>query len=177
MKEDLFTKNKFENLNLSAHLTDCLEKRFKLKKMTQIQEKTIPALMEGKDCFVKSQTGSGKTLAYAIPIVQQLQAKIPRMKRTDGIKALVLVPTRELAIQTCQVFEQLCNVNIFKIFITLHIFIIDKFLFKGMCMDSCWLFNWWYEKKIRKRSNSTWFKYSCSYTRSLMRSFRYNDCS
>ena len=76
MKEDLFTKNKFENLNLSAHLTDCLEKRFKLKKMTQIQEKTIPALMEGKDCFVKSQTGSGKTLAYAIPIVQQLQAKI-----------------------------------------------------------------------------------------------------
>lgn len=111
VEEDLFTKNKFENLNLSAHLTDCLEKRFKLKKMTQIQEKTIPAMMEGKDCFVKSQTGSGKTLAYAIPIVQQLQAKMPRMKRTDGIKALVLVPTRELAIQTCQVFEQLCNVT------------------------------------------------------------------
>ncbi len=111
VKEGLFTKNQFDKLNLSAHLTDCLEKRFRLKKMTQIQEKTIPAIIEGKDCFVKSQTGSGKTLAYAIPIVQQLQAVVPRMKRTDGIRALVLVPTRELAIQTCTVFEQLCNVN------------------------------------------------------------------
>jgi len=111
VKEGLFTKNQFDKLNLSAHLTDCLEKRFHLKKMTQIQEKTIPAIIEGKDCFVKSQTGSGKTLAYAIPIVQQLQAVVPRMKRTDGIRALVLVPTRELAIQTCTVFEQLCNVN------------------------------------------------------------------
>jgi ATP-dependent RNA helicase DDX31/DBP7 len=79
--------------------------------MTQIQEKSIPVILEGKDCFVKSQTGSGKTLAYAIPIVQQLQSRLPRLKRTDGIRALVLVPTRELAIQTCQVFEQLCNVS------------------------------------------------------------------
>lgn len=112
MKEDLFSQNKFDHLNLSAHLTDCLEKRFHLKKMTQIQEKTIPAIMGGSDCYVKSQTGSGKTLAYAIPIVQALQAQIPKMKRTDGIKALVLVPTRELALQTCQVFEQLCNVSV-----------------------------------------------------------------
>ena len=112
VKEGLFTKNQFDKLNLSPHLTDCLEKRFKLKKMTQIQEKTVPVIMEGKDCFVKSQTGSGKTLAYAIPIVQQLQARMPRMKRTDGIRALVLVPTRELAIQTCTVFEQLCNVRV-----------------------------------------------------------------
>jgi ATP-dependent RNA helicase DDX31/DBP7 len=77
--------------------------------MTLIQEKTIPAILSGRDCFVKSQTGSGKTLAYAIPIIQHLQSLQPKLKRTDGIKALVLVPTRELAIQTCQVFEQLCN--------------------------------------------------------------------
>ena len=113
MKEDLFSSNQFSNLNLSPHLSDCLEKRFKLKKMTQIQEKSIPAILAGNDCFVKSQTGSGKTLAYAIPIVQQLQARLPRLKRTDGIRALVLVPTRELAIQTCEVFEKLCNVRDF----------------------------------------------------------------
>jgi ATP-dependent RNA helicase DDX31/DBP7 len=83
-------------LNLSAHLTDCLEKRFNLKEMTQIQDKAIPAILIGHDCFIKSQTGSGKTLAYAVPIVQKLQAIEPKLKRNDGIKALVLVPTREV---------------------------------------------------------------------------------
>lgn len=66
--------------------------------MTQIQEKAIPAILNGSDCFVKSQTGSGKTLAYAIPIVQRLQAISPKLKRTDGIRALVLVPTREVSL-------------------------------------------------------------------------------
>jgi ATP-dependent RNA helicase DDX31/DBP7 len=83
-------------LNLSAHLTDCLEKRFNLKEMTQIQDKAIPAILSGQDCFIKSQTGSGKTLAYAVPIIQKLQAIEPKLKRNDGIKALVLVPTREV---------------------------------------------------------------------------------
>ena len=96
VKESLFSSNSFSRLNLSAHLIDCLEKRFKLTTMTLIQEKTIPAVMAGKDCFVKSQTGSGKTLAYAIPIVQHLQSLQPKLKRTDGIQALVLVPTREV---------------------------------------------------------------------------------
>ena len=123
MKEGLFSKNSFAHLNLSAHLTDCLEKRFKLSKMTQIQEKSIPSILNGKDCFIKSQTGSGKTLAYAIPIIQSLQAREPRLKRSDGIRALVLVPTRELATQTCQVFEQLCNVSFTKKKSFLHSFI------------------------------------------------------
>lgn len=64
--------------------------------MTQIQAMSIPSILDGRDCFVKSQTGSGKTLAYAIPIVQRLQERTPRIKRTDGIFALVLVPTREV---------------------------------------------------------------------------------
>ncbi len=98
VKEGVFSANQFSELNLSAHLVDCLTKRFKLEKMTLIQEKTIPAILSGKDCFVKSQTGSGKTLAYAIPIIQKLQSQVPKLKRTDGIKALVLVPTREVHI-------------------------------------------------------------------------------
>jgi ATP-dependent RNA helicase DDX31/DBP7 len=64
--------------------------------MTLIQEKAIPAILDGRDCFVKSQTGSGKTLAYALPIIQKLQSIHPKLKRSDGIRALVLVPTREV---------------------------------------------------------------------------------
>lgn len=64
--------------------------------MTHIQEKSIPVILEDKDCFIKSQTGSGKTLAYAVPIIQQLMTREPKIKRTDGIRALVLVPTREV---------------------------------------------------------------------------------
>jgi superfamily II DNA/RNA helicase len=108
-KEELFSKNAFATLNLSDHLKDCLEKRFNLAAMTSIQEKAIPAILDQKDCFVRSQTGSGKTLAYAIPIVQRLLSREPKLKRSDGIRAVVLVPTRELALQTCQVFEKLCN--------------------------------------------------------------------
>ena len=92
----MFSSKSFSNLDLAPHIVDTLEKRFDLSTMTQIQEKSIPAIMEGKDCFVKSQTGSGKTLAYAIPVVQKLQERQPRIKRTDGIFALVLVPTREV---------------------------------------------------------------------------------
>ena len=98
VKEKLFSSNSFASLELDAHLIDCLEKRFSLKKMTQIQENSIPQILNGKDCFVKSQTGSGKTLAYAIPVVQRLMSIQPKIKRTDGIRALVLVPTREVLI-------------------------------------------------------------------------------
>jgi ATP-dependent RNA helicase DDX31/DBP7 len=96
VKESVFSSSAISKLALSAHLIDCLEKRFKLTTLTLIQEKTIPHILAGKDCFVKSQTGSGKTLAYAIPIVQHLQSLQPKLKRTDGIQALVLVPTREV---------------------------------------------------------------------------------
>jgi myosin heavy subunit len=48
VKENLFSSNSFAHLNLSAHLTDCLEKRFKLKKMTQIQKKAYPPLWRAK---------------------------------------------------------------------------------------------------------------------------------
>ena len=109
IKEDLFSSNKFSSLNLHPHMIDCLNKRFNLETMTQIQEKTIPVILNKSDCFVKSMTGSGKTLAYAIPIIQLLQEKMPAIKRNDGIFALILVPTRELAIQISDVFELLCK--------------------------------------------------------------------
>jgi superfamily II DNA/RNA helicase len=58
-----------------------------------IQEQVVPVADDGRDVLARSPTGSGKTLAFAIPMVQALDP------RTRGIQALVLVPTRELALQ------------------------------------------------------------------------------
>ena len=60
---------------------------------TEIQEKVIPNLMDGKDIIAQSNTGTGKTLAFGIPIVQSVEEK------TSEIEVLVVVPTRELSAQ------------------------------------------------------------------------------
>ncbi|NTW04654.1 MAG: DEAD/DEAH box helicase [Peptococcaceae bacterium] len=62
---------------------------------TPIQAKTIPLLLEGKDVIGQAQTGTGKTAAFGIPIVERLNTK-------EGIQALVVTPTRELAIQVAE---------------------------------------------------------------------------
>lgn len=59
---------------------------------TPVQEEIIPAIANGQDVLAQSETGSGKTLSFAIPIIEKLQ-------RSDGLKALILVPTRELCVQ------------------------------------------------------------------------------
>ena len=60
---------------------------------TPVQQNCIPAIMEGKDVIGAAKTGSGKTLAFALPVVQTLSDD------PYGIFALVLTPTRELAVQ------------------------------------------------------------------------------
>jgi ATP-dependent RNA helicase RhlE len=72
---------------------------------TPIQSGAIPLVFEGCDLLAGAQTGTGKTAAFALPIVQRLSEKIPREKRRKP-RALVLVPTRELA---AQVSEQMNN--------------------------------------------------------------------
>ena len=66
---------------------------------TPIQTKAIPSLMEGRDLLGCAQTGTGKTAAFAIPILQDLAAEYRNIKGKRQIKALILAPTRELAIQ------------------------------------------------------------------------------
>lgn len=66
--------------------------------------------MSGKDALIRSQTGSGKTLAYAIPIIESLQKIRPKISRSDGVKALIVLPTRELALQTYECFLKLVKV-------------------------------------------------------------------
>ncbi len=78
-------------LGLSDSLVETLEK-LKIVEPTEIQEKTIPLALAGRDVIGESATGSGKTLAFGSCIVERLQGK-------KGVQALVLTPTRELAEQ------------------------------------------------------------------------------
>ena len=69
---------------------------------TPIQEQAIPVMLTGRDVVGQARTGSGKTLAFAIPIAERCAPK------ERGVQALVLVPTRELAIQVGEVMGRLC---------------------------------------------------------------------
>ncbi len=89
----------FAELGLSRPVVDGL-KDFGYIQPTAIQQDTIPVTLAGRDVMASAQTGSGKTAAFALPIIECLQEpdKLPR--------ALVLVPTRELALQVQEQFER-----------------------------------------------------------------------
>ncbi len=70
---------------------------------TPVQAKSIPHLLEGRDLIGQARTGSGKTLAFAVPMVERCDPSVRR------VQALVLVPTRELAIQVAEVTEALAS--------------------------------------------------------------------
>jgi ATP-dependent RNA helicase RhlE len=88
----------FEKLNLIEPVLKAL-KAEGYTKPTPIQEQSIPVLLERKDLLGCAQTGTGKTAAFALPILQLLHQDELYKKQPAGIKALVLTPTRELAIQ------------------------------------------------------------------------------
>jgi ATP-dependent RNA helicase RhlE len=71
---------------------------------TPIQEQAIPILLKGKDLLGVAQTGTGKTAAFGIPILQQLHARGQNAQGKRKIRALVVTPTRELAIQIDESF-------------------------------------------------------------------------
>lgn len=66
---------------------------------TLVQEKTIPLILEKKDVIVSAQTGTGKTAAFALPILQMLFDRQDASKKGKTVKALIISPTRELAMQ------------------------------------------------------------------------------
>lgn len=72
---------------------------------TLVQERTIPKILERKDVITSAQTGTGKTAAFALPILQLLFDKQDAPKKGKTIKALVVSPTRELAIQIAKNFK------------------------------------------------------------------------
>ena len=92
--------NAFEKFGLQSHLLKAIT-QLEYGQPTPIQDQAIPVLLEGKNVFGQAQTGTGKTAAFALPILHGLQ---PGMRK---IQALVLVPTRELAIQVADAFHLL----------------------------------------------------------------------
>src|SRR5688572_9787295 len=88
----------FAALGVSAELAGALDARG-IQAPFQIQSRAIPPALAGTDLLAKSPTGSGKTLAFAVPLVQRMPADDARPA------ALVLVPTRELALQVTEVIE------------------------------------------------------------------------
>uniref|UniRef100_A0A4W6F0U1 Probable ATP-dependent RNA helicase DDX56 n=1 Tax=Lates calcarifer TaxID=8187 RepID=A0A4W6F0U1_LATCA len=73
---------------------------------TLIQEKAIPLALEGKDLLARARTGSGKTAAYAVPVVQRILASKQSVREQD-VRALILVPTKELGHQVQAMMRQL----------------------------------------------------------------------
>lgn len=90
----------FKDLNLDERIVSSLQ-ALGYETPSPIQQKAIPHLLEGKDVFGCAQTGTGKTAAFALPILQLLHSNTVYRK---GIKALILAPTRELAIQIGESF-------------------------------------------------------------------------
>ncbi|KAG8066924.1 hypothetical protein GUJ93_ZPchr0005g15594 [Zizania palustris] len=108
-KEGLFASCSFPDLGLHPTLCAHLQDKMGFKAPTRIQAQAIPVAISGQHMLVKAATGTGKTLAYLAPIVHLLQMREPRVERTDGTFALVLVPTRELCLQVYGIAQQLVH--------------------------------------------------------------------
>ncbi len=88
----------FENLKLIEPILKALKEKNYLTP-TPIQEKTIPLILDKRDVLGNAQTGTGKTAAFAIPAIQQIQLSEAGQKGRCQLRALIVTPTRELAIQ------------------------------------------------------------------------------
>ena len=86
----------FQDLNLSDSLCELL-RQHGIEEPTSVQEQAIPAVRSGKDLMVQSRTGTGKTLAFLLPVMEKIKRGVPTAQ------ALIVVPTRELAIQISKV--------------------------------------------------------------------------
>lgn len=98
---------KFEEYPIAAEIKRNIE-ALGYKKPTDIQFKSIPAILNKEDVLAIAQTGTGKTAAFAIPVIHLIHER-KRNRAKDAIKCVVMVPTHELAIQITQVFNSLAK--------------------------------------------------------------------
>jgi ATP-dependent RNA helicase DeaD len=91
---------KFEDLKLSKELMKAIE-NMGFEEATPIQSEAIPLILQGKDVIGQAQTGTGKTVAFGVPILEMIQ---PKNRKPQ---AIILCPTRELAIQVAEEFKKL----------------------------------------------------------------------
>ena len=91
----------YSELQCSEAIHKAVE-RMGFAEMTEIQEKTIPVMLAGRDVIAKAPTGTGKTFAFGIPIIEHIE---PGSEETE---AVILAPTRELAMQITAELRDLC---------------------------------------------------------------------
>uniref|UniRef100_A0A2P2JPG4 RNA helicase n=2 Tax=Rhizophora mucronata TaxID=61149 RepID=A0A2P2JPG4_RHIMU len=104
-KQNLKKKAKsggFESLNLSPNVYGGI-KRKGYRVPTPIQRKTMPLILSGADVVAMARTGSGKTAAFLVPMLERLKQHVPQ----GGVRALILSPTRDLALQTLKFTKEL----------------------------------------------------------------------
>ncbi|MGN0613468.1 MAG: DEAD/DEAH box helicase [Porcipelethomonas sp.] len=94
----------FKELGLSSEVLSAVDE-IGFEQMTEIQEKSIPVILQGHDVIGRSNTGTGKTAAFGIPVIEQIS------KDDAGIQVLILCPTRELAQQA---YEEIKKFSKFK---------------------------------------------------------------
>lgn len=93
----------FEEGSFPDYILNVVEKEYGLKAMpTPVQSQAWPVALSGRDCVNVAETGSGKTLAFMLPAIVHINAQ-PYLQPGDGPIALIMAPTRELALQTHEV--------------------------------------------------------------------------
>lgn len=92
----------FSDLGINQQLTETLRVNG-IKHPTPVQQKSIPVLLTKQDVIAQAQTGTGKTLAFILPIIEMLD------KQKSHVQALIVSPTRELALQISQELSKLTD--------------------------------------------------------------------
>ena len=98
--------NQFSDFNISASLKQQLANA-KFITPTPVQAGAIPPALEGRDILATAQTGTGKTLSFLIPLIEKMQSGTRAEVKTRGAFGLVLLPTRELAMQVLEHYRKL----------------------------------------------------------------------
>lgn len=103
--------NEFEDYMLNRELLMGIYE-MGYERPSPIQEESIPIALAGRDILARAKNGTGKTAAFLIPLLERIDASV------NGVQALVLVPTRELALQTAQVAKQLSKHTAIQVMVT-----------------------------------------------------------
>lgn len=93
---------RFSDLNLSSELLRAIDD-MGFENPSEVQERTIPLILEGRDVLAQAQTGTGKTASFGIPMIEGIE------ENADDLQGLVLVPTRELARQVSEELKKLAK--------------------------------------------------------------------
>ncbi|MBU0600097.1 DEAD/DEAH box helicase, partial [bacterium] len=96
--------DKFISFGLSKEMLQTIS-NMGFEEPTPIQEKAIPVIMQGKDMIGQAQTGTGKTAAFGIPVVEKID------RGMFSVQAIILTPTRELAIQVAEEMNKIGKLN------------------------------------------------------------------